>query len=71
MNNTTSKKSIDLSKYSRKELEEAFVQISIKQEQTELQLKWYEGMCQVFLDQPLTLTFSAFYFCTRSTGTAL
>ena len=28
-------------------------------------------MCQVFLDQPLTLTFSAFYFCTRSTGTAL
>lgn len=42
MNKTTSNKSIDLSKYSRKELEEAFIKISIKQEQTELQLKWYE-----------------------------
>ncbi len=42
MKKTTSKKSIDLSKYSRKELEEAFVKISIEQEQTELQLKWYQ-----------------------------
>ena len=39
---TTNVKSIDLSKYSRKELEAAFVKVSLEKEQAELQLKWYE-----------------------------
>lgn len=41
MKNST-KKSIDLSKYSREELEAAFVKVSLEKEQAELQLKWYE-----------------------------
>jgi len=35
-------KTIDLSKYSRKELEEAYVKVSLEKEQAELQLKWYQ-----------------------------
>ncbi len=41
MKNSTVK-SIDLSKYSREELEAAFVKVSLEKEQAELQLKWYE-----------------------------
>jgi len=35
-------KAIDLTKYSRKELEEAFIKVSVEKEQAELQLKWYQ-----------------------------
>lgn len=35
-------KSIDLSKYSREELEAAFMKVSVEKEQAELQLKWYQ-----------------------------
>lgn len=35
-------KSINLSEYSRKELEEAFIKLSIEKEQAELRLKWHE-----------------------------
>lgn len=38
----TNGKSIDLSTYSREELEAAFVKVSVEKEQAELQLKWYE-----------------------------
>jgi transposase len=38
----TELKSINISEYSRKELEEAFVKLSIEKEQAELKLKWYE-----------------------------
>lgn len=40
--NKSNVKSIDISKYSRKELEEAFVKLSLEKEQAELQLKWYQ-----------------------------
>lgn len=35
-------KAINVSEYSRKELEEAFIKLSIEKEQAELKLKWYE-----------------------------
>lgn len=39
---TTEEKTIDLSKYSRAELEAAFVKVSVEKEQAELQLEWYQ-----------------------------
>ncbi|WP_132766829.1 IS66 family transposase [Tepidibacillus fermentans] len=33
---------MDLTKYSRKELEEAYIKLSIEKEQTEIQLQWYQ-----------------------------
>lgn len=38
----TEVKSFNLENYSRKELEEAFIKLSIEKEQAELRLKWYE-----------------------------
>jgi transposase len=35
-------KTINLAEYSRKELEEAYVKLSLEKEQAELQLKWYQ-----------------------------
>lgn len=40
--NNVELKSTNLSEYSRKELEKAFVKLSLEKEQAELKLKWYE-----------------------------
>ncbi|WP_339060574.1 IS66 family transposase [Tepidibacillus marianensis] len=39
---TTNEKTMDLTKYSRKDLEEAFIKLSIEKEQTQIRLEWYE-----------------------------